>query len=594
VAIYSRPLEYEGRAAALVAIVDVTDTLRAQAEIASTREFLNSVIENVPAPIIVKDARSLCHLLINRAAETFLGVSRASVIGKTVDQVYSAESASYISGQHRFLLEHRSQIAYDEHRFETPGNGARYATSKRMPVFDEKGAPRYILTVIHDTTERRLAHERIAHLTSHDILTGLPNRAVFGQRLADLLEVVGPNGLAILCIDLGRFKDVNDSLGYTLGDQVLAAAARRLLEVAGTTFLARVGGDEFNLIITNAQQPAGAAAALADRLLCAFEQGIPLPSGSVKVVLDIGIAVAPADGLDAATLVANAEAALYRAKGEGGGVARFFEAETEKEHRERRAIQHDLESALALGQLRLYFQPQTNVRGRLAGFEVLVRWLHPTRGSVPPGVFIPIAEESGAIVEIGGWVLREACRQAASWPGELSVAVNLSPVQFRGGHLFELIRSVLVETGLPGRRLELEITEGILIDDPTGALAVLRRAKALGARIAIDDFGTGYSSLSYLQSFPFDKIKIDRSFIANLGTTPQSAAIVRGVLGLARGLHLPVIAEGVETEEQLAFLEREGCEEIQGYLMGRPRPIEEYADWINGAGEGRAGGRAVA
>jgi EAL domain-containing protein (putative c-di-GMP-specific phosphodiesterase class I) len=247
-----------------------------------------------------------------------------------------------------------------------------------------------------------------------------------------------------------------------------------------------------------------------------------------------------------------------------------------------------------LGQLRLYYQPQTNVNGDLTGFEALVRWLHPTRGLVPPGVFIPIAERSGLIVEMGAWILHEACRQASSWPLDLSIAVNLSPVQFRQSDFFTLVHKVLLETGLPGHRLELEITEGVLIDDSSAALAVLRRAKALGVRIALDDFGTGFSSLSYLQSFPFDKIKIDRSFIENLDSNPHSATIVRGVLGLARGLELPVIAEGVETEEQLAFLKREGCDEIQGYLMGRPRPIEEYTDWItHGAARDRTA-KAVA
>ena len=220
--------------------------------------------------------------------------------------------------------------------------------------------------------------------------------------------------------------------------------------------------------------------------------------------------------------------------------------------------------------------------GKLLGFEALVRWQHPTRGLVPPGAFIPIAEESGLIVEIGAWILRAACREAASWPVELSVAVNLSPVQFRQSDLFTLIHAALVETGLSGNRLELEITEGVLIADSNAALSVLRHAKALGVRIAMDDFGTGYSSLSYLQSFPFDKIKIDRSFISNVDSNPHSAGIVRGVLGLAHGLDLPVLAEGVETQQQLAFLKKEGCEEVQGYLMGRPRPIEEYADWIAG------------
>jgi diguanylate cyclase (GGDEF)-like protein/PAS domain S-box-containing protein len=579
VAIYSRPLEHEGRPAALVAVVDTTQARRAEAEVLSTREFLNSVIESVPVPIIVKDARTLRHVLVNRAAESFLGTARDGLIDRAAEEVYSSEAAAFILERDRFVLKHREELFCDEHRVDTPGNGERYITSKRIAIYNAHAEPQYLLTVINDVTERRFASERIAHLTSHDSLTGLPNRSAFSERLIEALQRTPQQGVAALCLDLDRFKEINDVFGYAVADHVLAVVARRLKEAAGESFLARVGGDEFNLILTGAERPAAAAAA-AEALMRAVVEDIEIDGGHVKINLSIGAAMAPGDGADAATLVANAEAALYRAKNDGRGVVRFFEAEMDKQLRESRAMEHELKSAVELGQLRLYYQPQTDVAGRLLGFEALVRWQHPVRGLVPPDVFIQIAEQNGLIVEIGAWILREACREAARWPSGLSVAVNLSPVQIRQSDFFAQIHSVLVETGLPGNRLELEITEGVLMDD-SASLGVLRRAKALGVRIAIDDFGTGFSSLSYLQSFPFDKIKIDRSFIANLDGNPQSAAIVRGVLGLARGLHLPVIAEGVETEEQLAFLEREGCDEIQGYLMGRPRPIEEYGSWIN-------------
>ena len=325
------------------------------------------------------------------------------------------------------MLQNRKEVSYGEHRFETPGNGARYATSRRISIFDEKGEPRYILTVFDDTTERRLADERIAHLTSHDILTGLPNRSIFGERLADALGDATHQGVAAICLDIDRFKDINDVYGYTVGDQILAVTARRLLEAAGRNFLARVGGDEFNLIMTNVEQPAEVAT-LTENLLRAVAAEIEIDDLRVKVGLSIGVAVAPNDGVDAATLVANAEAALYRAKSEGRGVARFFEAEMEKALRERRALEHELKVAIAQGQLRLHYQPQTDVAGVLLGFEALLRWFHPSRGLVPPGVFIPIAEESGLIGEIGAWTMREACREAASWPGALSIAVNLSPI----------------------------------------------------------------------------------------------------------------------------------------------------------------------
>jgi predicted signal transduction protein with EAL and GGDEF domain len=300
----------------------------------------------------------------------------------------------------------------------------------------------------------------------------------------------------------------------------------------------------------------------------------------LRVGLSIGVAIFPADGTDATTLVGNADAALYRAKAEGRGTIRLFERDMDVRLRERRALQHDLHSATDQGGLSVHYQPQAKAGGEIVGFEALIRWLHPSRGWVSPNAFIPLAEESGLIVPMGEWVLREACREAASWPAPLQIAVNLSPVQFRHGDLPRLVHSVLLETGLAADRLELEVTESVLIGDFSRALSILRQLKSLGVRIAMDDFGTGYSSLSYLQSFPFDKMKIDQVFISNLERNPQSKAIVRGVIGLARGLNLPVLAEGVETKSQLAFLRREGCDEVQGYLTGRPLPIEQYAGML--------------
>ncbi len=475
VAIYSRLLDHGGRPAALVAAVDVTQSKRAEAEVLRTREFLDTLIENMPSPVIVKDARDFRHILMNRAAETFLGTPRDGVIGKTAEDLTDEEIAALVRERDRFVLQNRKELFYDEHRFDTPGGGVRYATSKRMPIFDEKGEPLYLLTVINDFTERHSANERIAHLTSHDALTGLPNRISFGERLAKTLEASHQQGVAVLCIDLDRFKEINDVFGHAAADRVLEIAARRLREAAGDSFLARVGGDEFNLILTDADQPA-AAAEIAKALLRAFAQPVEIDGTEINVGISIGVAVAPTDGTDVGALIANAEAALYRAKSEGRGVTRFFEADMDKRLRERRAMQHELKSAIELGQLRLHYQPQTDVAGKLLGFEALVRWQHPTRGLVPPGAFIPIAEESGLIVEIGAWILRAACREAASWPGGLSVAVNLSPVQFRQSDLFTLIHAALVETGLSGNRLELEITEGVLIADSAAALNVLRHA----------------------------------------------------------------------------------------------------------------------
>jgi predicted signal transduction protein with EAL and GGDEF domain len=300
--------------------------------------------------------------------------------------------------------------------------------------------------------------------------------------------------------------------------------------------------------------------------------------------LSIGVAVYPHDGAEAATLIANADAALYRAKADGRTAIRFFEPAMDERLRDRRALQQDLRSAIQDGELLLHYQPQALTSGRVTGFEALVRWQHPKRGLIGPATFIPLAEESGLVIDIGEWVLREACREAASWPAHLQVAVNLSPIQFKHGDLPSLVHSVLLETGLSPARLELEITESVLVDDLTRAVSILRRLKTLGVRIAMDDFGTGYSSLSYLHAFPFDKIKIDRAFIANVHCNAQSAAITRTVIGLGRGLDLPVVAEGVETAAQLEFLAAESCAGIQGYLIGRPAPIRDYASLLGPPG----------
>ncbi len=301
--------------------------------------------------------------------------------------------------------------------------------------------------------------------------------------------------------------------------------------------------------------------------------------------MSIGIAMFPDDGSDSVTLLRNADAALYRAKADGRGAIRFFEAEMDRMLHDRRALQADLALAVSRNELQLYYQPQAQVAGQIVGFEALLRWDHLRRGFVPPGTFIPLAEESGLIDAIGEWVLREACREAASWRKPLQIAINLSPVQLRHGDLVSLLHSVLLETGLSPDRLVIEITEGALMDDYSRAVSLLRRIKALGVRIAMDDFGTGYSSLSYLQSFPFDKIKIDQTFISNLDRNAQSAAIVRAVLGLGRALSLITVAEGVENQQQLAILRREGCDEMQGYLIGRPQPIADYAELIGRSGK---------
>jgi diguanylate cyclase (GGDEF)-like protein len=391
----------------------------------------------------------------------------------------------------------------------------------------------------------------------------------------------------VLSIDLDRFKAVNDVFGHLVGDSLLREVAHRMEGACQGAFLARIGGDEFAVITPTGPQPAGAEA-LAARLNAAFGADLQIDGHALQVGLTIGVGIYPQDGADATTLVANADAALFRAKAEARGSVRFFEVAMDKQLRETRALQEDLRVAIQRDELVLHYQPQAHINGTVTGFEALVRWHHPRHGLVPPSTFIPLAEESGTINALGEWVLRTACREAASWPRPMNIAINLSPVQFEHSDLPKLVHQVLLETGLSPKRLELEITEGVLIGEFTSAVSILRRLKHLGVRIAMDDFGTGYSSLSYLQSFPFDKIKIDKAFINNLDLSQQSATIIRAVIALGRGLDVPVLAEGVETEEQLKFLAVEGCDEIQGYLIGRPQPIADYAELV-----GRMSGKPV-
>ena len=432
-----------------------------------------------------------------------------------------------------------------------------------------------------DVTEAKQTEQRILQMAHHDKLTGLPNRAAFNEYFAATLERSATSGeqFAILSVDLDRFKEANDVYGHSVGDALLRQVARRLQEAARGTFLARVGGDEFAVVVSAGPQPA-AAATLAERLLAAFADEFEIEDQRIQISLTIGGAVYPTDGADAKTLMVNVDAALYRAKSEMRGVVVFFEPEMSARLRERHALQQDLRSAIARGELLLHYQPQVRMTGEMIGFEVLARWQCPKRGMVSPGTFIPIAEENGLIIPLGEWVLRAACCEAASWPRPLTIAVNISPIQFHHGDLPRLVHSILLETGLAPSRLELEITEGVFINDFSHGVSILRRLKSLGVQIALDDFGTGYSSLSYVHSFPFDKIKIDQTFIGDLRHSRHSMAIVRAVIGLGHSLNMPVLAEGVETQAQRGVLMKEGCDEAQGYFFGRPLPIAEQAELI--------------
>ncbi len=551
------------------------------AKLGRTQNFLDSIIENMPVSVAVKDARDRCYVLINRTAEAIFGIARGDLIGKSAHDQPGGETVNDLFPLAGEALRSRELQTIDEHVVHTHHNGTRILTTRNLSIPDETGEQRYLLSLSEDITERKQAEARIQHLANHDTLTDLPNRAAFLEYLTGRIDAAKADeaSFAVLSLDLDRFKEVNDVFGHAVGDGVLRELARQLHILAGEAYLARIGGDEFILVTPNGDQPA-LAEVLAERLHAAVSTDLELNGKHLHVGLSIGIAIFPADGSDATTLLNNADAALTRAKAAGRGVTRFFEIEMDNRLRERRALQHELAFAIERNELCLHYQPLSKIDGEVVGFEALVRWHNPQRGMVSPGTFIPVAEESGLIMQIGEWVLREACREAASWPHPLRIAVNLSPVQFLHGDLAGLVHSTLLETGLAPTRLELEITEGVLVGDFARGVSILRRLKTLGVRIAMDDFGTGYSSLSYLQSFPFDKIKIDQSFISKVKNNPHSAAIVRGVIGLAHGLNLPVLAEGVETKGQLDFLAAESCDEVQGYLMGRPHPISEYSKLV--------------
>jgi diguanylate cyclase (GGDEF)-like protein/PAS domain S-box-containing protein len=570
-----------GRPEFLIALFDdITERRSLSQELEDTKKFLELVVDNIPVSLIVENVRDGRYLLANRSAEAILNRRREDATGLTAADIFNPKEAKLIIARDEAAIKKRGAIA-EEHPISTK-DGLRLFLTRRMTVLDEAGQPQYLIKTHEDVTDRRQTESRMAHMAYHDGLTDLPNRAAFLQALAQMIEACAGTAeeFAVLSLDLDGLKEVNDVFGHATGDKLLIEVARRLQAAAGGGVVARLSGDEFGLIIDGKQPEAGKA--LAQQLAEALATEFVIDGKSVRTGVTTGISVFPHNGADAASLLANAGAALFRAKAKSRGTISVYEPEMDQQIRDRRVLHQDLSLAIKNGELSLHYQPQavaqTTVAGsEIIGFEALARWQHPARGFVPPGEFIPLAEESGLIVAMGEWILREACKEAASWKVPMQVAVNLSPAQFTHGDLVGLVHSILLETGLAPDRLELEITEGVLIEDFDRGLALLRRLKALGVRISMDDFGSGYSSLSYLQAFPFDKIKIDRAFVINLGRNPQSAAIVRAVIDLGHALEMSIVAEGVETQEQLGFLAEEGCDAVQGYFLGKPLPIGQYA-----------------
>jgi diguanylate cyclase (GGDEF)-like protein/PAS domain S-box-containing protein len=544
-------------------VLDIRDRRRSELEVDRMRDLANASVEG----LLVCDGEAI--VSVNTSFAALTGLSASNLVGARLESCFPDKIA-------RSKLLSGSNLPVETSLRHLNGSMTPVELILRPIVF--AGQPRHVIAV-RDLQARKAAEQHIHYLAHHDALTSLPNRSHFNARIDQEIAALGDGeSIAVLCLDLDRFKEVNDLFGHAAGDAVLQAVAARVTAVLDERHLmARLGGDEFAVLMPGVHNPT-AVSRLAETILEALRATSDTPETN-SISTSIGIALCPDDATDRQALLTHADTALYRAKSEGRNTYRFFEARMGAEVRERRMLEHDLRLAIARNELRLVYQPQHEINGRtVTGFEALLRWKHSTRGDISPAVFIPIAEEAGGILEIGDWVLRTACREAATWTQPLTVAVNVSAVQLYNADFVQELHQILFETGLPPARLEIEITETALVRDFNRALTTLRLIKALGIRIAMDDFGTGYSSLSNLRAFPFDKIKIDGSFIRSVNSNGQAATIVRAVLGLGRGLGLPVLAEGVETNAELQFLRDELCDEVQGYLLGRPAAIGSFRE----------------
>ena len=555
--------------------------VRAHAELTEQNRRFDAALENMSQGLCLFDARHRLQVWNRRYLDMFglesdalqVGMTQQAIIellvglgryraGATVDSVSEGTRTSLTADGPKALMRELAdgRVIAVTHR-AMPGGGW--------------------VSTFEDVTERRRNEARIVHMARHDGLTDLPNRTALREigieRLGEARDA--GTGLAVLCLDLDRFKPVNDSFGHAVGDGLLKAVAGRLrTHVRGDDVVARLGGDEFAVLYAVAD--ADEAAALAERLIRVVSAPYRLDGVSAEIGMSVGIALSGPDagGRDIERLLKEADMALYEAKAAGRGTFRLFEPKMDETVRERIALERELREALQAGRFEVHYQPLVDLSDdRITGMEALVRWRHPERGLVSPAVFIPLAEETGLIVPLGEWVLRQACRDAASWPGGTSVAVNVSPLQLRHRGFAGTVVAALAASGLAAARLELEITESVLLDDTEANLETLHGLRGLGVRISMDDFGTGYSSISYLRRFPFDKIKIDRSFVRDCAASPDAGAIIRAIVGLGASLGITTLVEGVETEPQLAAIRAEGAREVQGFLFSPPRPAAEAA-----------------
>ncbi|GGA40004.1 sensor domain-containing diguanylate cyclase [Pelagibacterium lentulum] len=542
--------------------LDARERKRSRLEADRMRGLADAAVEG----LIVCDDQAI--VAVNTSFENLVGGDKKRLPGRSILEFIPSSACQALLHGGQDLVETELHAH----------NGELVPVELVIHEIDFGGKPHHAIAV-RDLRNRKEAERHIRFLAHHDALTGLPNRASFSARLeSEIMSAAEMDKrFAVLCLDLDRFKDVNDLFGHAAGDALLRKVASALERtLGGDQIAARLGGDEFALIVPDITTPAEAGH-VAQAILDAFRKENQKTHDGTLISASIGIAIYPKDAEEAEHLMNCADTALYSAKDEGRGIYKFFEMEMGAQLRDRRLLEHDARHAVVRNELSLVYQPQVDIKsGEVTGFEALVRWDHPERGRISPAEFIPVAEDSGLILQIGEWVLRHACQQAAKWQNPLSIAINVSPVQLHAPQFPALVCEILFETGLAPNRLEIEVTETALVKNMSRALSALRQIKALGVKVAMDDFGTGYSSLSNLRAFPFDKLKVDQSFIKSVDSNGQSAAIVQAVLGLGKGLNLPVLAEGVERPEELEFLRGAVCQSAQGYWFGRPQTIDVY------------------
>ncbi|WP_073054408.1 GGDEF/EAL domain-containing response regulator [Kaistia soli] len=556
-----------------------------------SREALAQVIDTVPAMINATDRNGRC-VFVNAHQAAFYGKAPEDLVGQPIETLLGEERAHISRRLDQLVLKTGRSISSRQEDVLAPDGEPRIFLTSKAPLYDGMGEIASVLSTSIDITDQRQAERRLLHIANHDLLTGLPNRLLLRDHLRRELARGrrGDQNFALHFIDLDRFKAVNDAHGHHWGDELLQRVAEALSELVGESgTVARLGGDEFAVLqpdINGSDDAGRLAQSILDLLNSESDSRLSLNIGA-----SIGVTLAPLDGTDPDDLLKNSDQAMYLAKSLGGGTWRFFAPDMRPRANQTVQMEAELRGALSRREFTLHYQPQIDLRGdRVVGVEALLRWQHPQRGLLSPGSFLSLAEETGLILLINEWVLNEACRQGAAWEAsglrDLRVAVNMSPIQFKRQGVETLVKEALGASGMRPTSLELELTEGILLGNDEQIVKQMHILRSLGVTLSVDDFGTGYSSLSYLRSFPLHRLKIDRSFVQDLGSDPSALAIVRTIIDLGHILHLQVLAEGVETESQLQLLRSEGCDEGQGYYFSRPVPADEFADWIAQYGKG--------